>query len=434
MKTSVNFMVHTKDTINYVVICWSYGYQVKSQLKDKPKYVYLRMPTGITITDSNNLIEDENGSKRVSRKEKDFIKHNTELTNLENKILSYVKNYEYNHQEKPSPLQIKNHLKNGTVTTTVKGQTSLLDLTRKHLKTIIEKNTRKNYNQFITKLELFEKQRGYPVIIEQITKKLYEEFEEFIDTYQINDEGETYNINSASKYKSTFKRMLTIAGIDEIPFNFKMYKEVIKVEKKKVKNVYMDKDKIKKLINLDLSEHPHLIPVRDYFLIGIFTGLRISDMQRLKTELHLHKDKNGDHYIVIEQKKTEVEIRIPIDELIVKILNNYGGTPKMVEQVFNRNVKEVCRLAGFTKKEPVTIHKTTGKTYDSIPFYELVSSHTMRRSFCTNLFLEIPAQVIMKMSGHEKMESFMGYICENDNVLVDRYYDRVKAEIQSFRK
>jgi integrase len=43
--------------------------------------------------------------------------------------------------------------------------------------------------------------------------------------------------------------------------------------------------------------------------------------------------------------------------------------------------------------------------------YELVSTHTARRSFATNLYLaDIPSITIMKMTGHKTEKAFLRYI------------------------
>ena len=50
-------------------------------------------------------------------------------------------------------------------------------------------------------------------------------------------------------------------------------------------------------------------------------------------------------------------------------------------------------------------------TEPTMELWETVSSHTARRSFCTNLYLDgFPTIDIMKISGHRTEKSFMKYI------------------------
>jgi integrase len=45
------------------------------------------------------------------------------------------------------------------------------------------------------------------------------------------------------------------------------------------------------------------------------------------------------------------------------------------------------------------------------PKYAWITSHTCRRSFCTNEFLAgTPVELIMKISGHKSMKDFYKYI------------------------
>jgi integrase len=45
------------------------------------------------------------------------------------------------------------------------------------------------------------------------------------------------------------------------------------------------------------------------------------------------------------------------------------------------------------------------------PKYEWITSHTCRRSFCTNEFLAgTPVELIMKISGHKSVKDFYKYI------------------------
>ena len=74
-------------------------------------------------------------------------------------------------------------------------------------------------------------------------------------------------------------------------------------------------------------------------------------------------------------------------------------------------MKEVCRIAGITEETSIT-HTIAGKrTKENFPKYELVSAHTARRSFATNMFESgVPALVIMQITGHKTEKAFLSYI------------------------
>ena len=161
------------------------------------------------------------------------------------------------------------------------------------------------------------------------------------------------------------------------------------------------------MYNLDLSKTPKLARVRDLFLIGAYTGLRFSDLS------HLNKNNITDHTITVKTIKTGVLVVIPKTPLVRSILEKYSGNlPKIPSnQKFNDYIKEIAKRAGIT--ELVAIDQTKGNMTisTSIPKYNLVSSHTARRSFATNAFLnDVPPIQIMKITGHKTEVAFMKYI------------------------
>lgn len=104
---------------------------------------------------------------------------------------------------------------------------------------------------------------------------------------------------------------------------------------------------------------------------------------------------------------------IPLrEEARTIIIDKYNlSMPKVSDVKFNLYVKEVVRLAGI--KEPIKISHRKGNqiTSEVRPKYAWVSSHTARRSFCTNKYLEgTPTDLIMSISGHKTERIFRTYI------------------------
>jgi integrase len=90
---------------------------------------------------------------------------------------------------------------------------------------------------------------------------------------------------------------------------------------------------------------------------------------------------------------------------------NYNLPKPRCIQYFNRAVKEICKKVGLG--EPILWERTVGTEVvkKELPKWELVSSHTARRSFATNMFLlNIPTYRIMLITGHKSESSFFKYI------------------------
>lgn len=168
----------------------------------------------------------------------------------------------------------------------------------------------------------------------------------------------------------------------------------------------------------------HLARVRDLFLLGVYTASRFSDYSRLDSSMV----EGG--FLRFVQQKTHEEVVIPCSPRVAAILERNGGrAPKMCQPVFNRGIKEVCRLAGIT--EPVTIGTTRGGVRETRtePKWKLVTSHTARRTAATQMALSgTPMKSIAMVTGHKHLASLETYLkmskMENARLLMDNKFFR----------
>jgi integrase len=191
-----------------------------------------------------------------------------------------------------------------------------------------------------------------------------------------------------------------------------------KIQREDSESVYLTEKELQRLAEFDLSKNPRLDRVRDLFLLGAYTGLRYGDFSRLSPE-HF---KNGT--IEIEQAKTGGKVIIPILKEALPILQKYNyNFPKGISnQKTNDYVKEVCKLAGITEQVQKGITKGGQRIVSTLEKWELVSTHTARRSFATNSYLRgIPAQTIMRITGHKSIAVFEKYIKLNADQHADLY-------------
>lgn len=147
--------------------------------------------------------------------------------------------------------------------------------------------------------------------------------------------------------------------------------------------------------------------VRDYFILGCLTGLRFSDYSKLG-----RSNFQGD-LLVVRTKKTGVLVKVPVHTFVREIFEKYEWKLPACHciQAFNRQIKNICKKIGLDS--PVTYNRTHG--YDvvskTVPKYELISSHTARRSCATNMYREnIPTWIIMQITGHRTERAFFRYI------------------------
>lgn len=184
------------------------------------------------------------------------------------------------------------------------------------------------------------------------------------------------------------------------------------------KAIYLNENELKAIYDFDFSNNKKLDRVRDLFLIGCYTGLRFSDLSLLTTK-NINEENNT---INVKTQKTGKMVVIPIHAFIRQILLKYNNDlPKMLSnQKFNDYIKEVVKKVGIDEEIPIQREKDNLSYVDKVPKYELITSHTARRSFATNAYLAgIPAISIMKITGHKTEAAFMKYIkiSEEENAI-----------------
>ena len=148
---------------------------------------------------------------------------------------------------------------------------------------------------------------------------------------------------------------------------------------------------------------------RDNLIIACWTGLRISDFMN-----NLDISNFIDDFIEITTTKTKTAVVIPIHPMIKKILIKHKGKlPKRVnDSDFNLQIKLVCEAAGIKEitKGRIYDKESKRKVLGLHPKFKLITSHSGRRSFATNLFGKIELQVISSILGHSTTDQTLDYI------------------------
>lgn len=171
--------------------------------------------------------------------------------------------------------------------------------------------------------------------------------------------------------------------------------------------IYLTHEEIAKIYQTDLTDHPQLIEYRDLFVLACLTGLRFSDFSNLRPE-DLQKD-----MLFKKQEKSDHWVVIPLREEAKLIFTRQfkEKIPSLTNPEFNRHIKTIGKLAGITKQIKFSYKKGNRAITLSKPKFDWITSHTARRSFCTNEFLAgTPVELIMKISGHKRTKDFYKYI------------------------
>lgn len=193
---------------------------------------------------------------------------------------------------------------------------------------------------------------------------------------------------------------------------FENFKPKFKNTQKKV--IFLTPSEFKKFREYNIPPtKKYLERVRDVFLFQCFTGLRFSDVENLKRS----DIKNS--FIEITTLKTNDSLKIELNEHSKKILEKYKNyidkknkaLPVISNQKMNDYLKELGEMVGINEPIRDTYYIGNERFDEVMPKYALLGTHAGRRTFiCNALSLGIPANVVMKWTGHSDYKAMKPYI------------------------
>ena len=199
---------------------------------------------------------------------------------------------------------------------------------------------------------------------------------------------------------------------------FEKFSPKLKTTQKKV--IFLTSAELTKLREYQIPEtKKYLDRVRDVFLFQCFTGLRHSDVLNLK-----RSDIKGNH-IEITTVKTSDSLIIELNNHSKSILDKYKdipfendkALPVITNQKMNEYLKELAELAEINEPIREVYYKGNQRIDETMPKYALLGTHAGRRTFiCNALSLGIPAQVVMKWTGHSDYKAMKPYIDIADDI------------------
>ena len=172
--------------------------------------------------------------------------------------------------------------------------------------------------------------------------------------------------------------------------------------------VYLSEKELDDLYNFKFKSKSRTL-IRDVFLIGCFTGMRAGNYLNL-TEMNISLEGG---YIETIMNKRGGRIRIPLHRIVRELIEKYGTIPQYHGGIntYNKVLRRLCKEAGINKM--IQVESTRGGVREVyfVPKWELISSHTARRSMATNLYLrDVPIRYIMAITGHKTEEMCLLYI------------------------
>lgn len=360
---------------------------------------------------------------------------NQKLDNLKNDIQKVFLRYTNDNNIDPTPKELKEllntYLKRGKAQAVVKLPTfmeylehSFIDRSKRGVRVnrkngkALSNDTIKTYNTLLGHLKEFNPNLDW----KDINLNFHSDFTAFL--------MEEYDLSNSSVGKdfSIIKVVCSEAYYEKINPYDDYTNPMFSVTRETSDSIHLNNEEVNILWNLDLTRNKNLEQTRDLFVLGCLTGLRYSDYSRIKKDqidgykLHVKTVKGG--------KQLEVNVRDPKAQAIINKYNRQ--LPQgAVNQVFNKWLKDICKdIPQFQTIIEKSYTKGGKRITEEIPKYEMIKSHSARRSFCTNeVEAGTPIAIIMSNSGHTSEKSFWKYVKLNkshynqiyDSILIERF-------------
>lgn len=155
--------------------------------------------------------------------------------------------------------------------------------------------------------------------------------------------------------------------------------------------IYLTIEELKLIKEINLNSE-RLDKVRDVFMFSCLTGLNYVDLKRLSKDNFY--EKGGVSWIRIKHAKTELEMNIPLDGIVIDILHKYKGGDSLIpiisHQKLNAYLKELAEKCNIIKS------------------LTLMTAHTT----FTILMLSCgyPRHIVSQMLGHVQNKSMYKYL------------------------
>jgi integrase len=395
-------------------------YQLLSESENAPIYLRLSVKRGLSPRAKTGLhIAPKNWS--ISNYPKTTTANNKKLKSDLHKLETYILDEVNNANTKGETINTAWLKHNIDLFFERITETTQSDLLTDAIQSIIdEAPTRKNgkggiglsksrinaYNSLKNILTDYQKQNSYKV--KDVNVKFAKDFLKYL----LNTKK--YQKSYALKKIADLKTVCNDASF----YGIETSTQLKKIDSTKTKNeniLYLNPKELQAIEEVVLL-NVALKNARKWLLLGCSLGQRGGDL--LQLDETNYKKINGLEVIQLKQQKTDKNVTIPVLEKTKEIIKS--GLPyKISIQIFNKYIKEICKLAGINepiKDSKITViekgkgNKEKRKVSGIYPKWELMASHVCRRSFCTNLYGILPTPLIMSISAHSSEKMLLNYI------------------------
>ncbi|WP_185955227.1 site-specific integrase [Solitalea koreensis] len=257
------------------------------------------------------------------------------------------------------------------------------------------------YETLIKDLKLFEDAADFRLNFENLTAQFYAEFVNFLERTLNNTN------NTISKKIKSLKAFLYYASSKNLIKNSDF--ESFGTKTIDALKLSLTDEELERLYNINLSLNKELAIVRDIFAFGCFTGLKYSEIIKLKVD-----DVIEDRIIIINQY-TYIKTRLPLNNYARHILQKYkpekGYCFPLVQNVYaNKHLKTLGKMAGINAPVKINIYKGEEIIQKTKPKHELITTDTARYTFAAlSLRAGMRPELLVQVLGQKTINALLEY-------------------------
>jgi site-specific recombinase XerD len=341
--------------------------------------------------------------KRIDKKWPDAKEANKELIRIESRLLQIFDKMSISEKEVSAQNLVDKYLGKSNTGKTI------LEVFRQHnakMKSLIgieyAQGTLTRFETTYKHLALFlkSKYKSEDLEITRLDNQFIHDFDYFLRTQK------SCANNTTVKYIKNLTKIVRICcdygWLESYPFT--NYKQ----RTKEVDRVFLTKEELDLIYAKDF-DNSRLEGVRDLFVFSCYTGLAYIDVQRL-TSNNIVVGIDGNKWININRKKTDIKSSIPLLPVAEEILYKYEELmkydknqrvlPCMSNQKLNAYLKEIAVICNINKE---------------------LTFHIARHTFATTVTLTngVPIESVSKMLGHSSIKMTQHYAKIVDRKLSD---------------
>lgn len=379
----------------------------------------------IRKTDNNHILKNRLIDKYITDIEKVILE--LKINDVEPTIENVKNKFRYNYEptinkiEKPfvnhktsfeplEPISIVDNIE--------KTSTSFYDIWNEYLNMKLRskqfgQRTYKSNLTTIKYLKLFTQNKNYPVDFNSINKQFYNLF---ID-YLFNNRNLTNN--SVDGYIKNLKTFMIYSYKEQL-HNNREY-EHLKRTTKECNIITLEREEIIKLLSVKTTKKNE--KYKYMILLQLNTGLRYNDLKNLTKDnftIFFHDrgrkdDVNFYHsYLTLNTEKTGTFLKIPINNNIYVVYKKYFGNgvdfTKTNLITYNKYIRMFCKDVGIDSNIETFIFKGNERIKTTQPKYEVITSHSLRKTFISQSLRGSSPNKVMSITGHKTYSSFRKYV------------------------